>query len=1114
MKFIADLHIHSHYSMATSSKLTPEYLEYWGRLKGINVIGTGDCIHPGWLSELAEKLEPTENGFFVLKDSYRLEESKRLKHENIPDRVYFILTGEISSIYKRDDKVRKVHNLTVFPDMESLIKVQRRLDEIGNIRSDGRPILGLDSRIILEMVLESSEKSFLIPAHIWTPWFSVLGSKSGFDTLDECYGDLTKHIFAVETGLSSDPPMNWTCSFLDNFRLVSNSDAHSPEKLGREANLFDTELTYDGIYNSLKNDKGFTGTVEFFPQEGKYHYDGHKKCSIMLNPLETAKHEGICPVCGKEVTKGVMYRVAELGDRNSDPFLDTKEYHYITQLPDVIAEIKKQRSSSSKSITSEYMNIINQLGSEFHIYLNSHIDEISSAGGELLGEAVRRLRNGEINISEGFDGEFGTVKVFHDGEIDSFRYSPLFRDSSVHEPVLQPKHSMEFDIKEFKELVAIENQNRLNQNKSHTQTESNRELTAEQTDAVTHIGSSCLIIAGPGSGKTRVLAERVKYLINERFALPAEIAALTFSKKAADEIAERISRDMELQDITISTIHSFGLSILRNNYEDFGLKADFLILSDDERSDIVRSLNIKDKKNISKYLKEISKYKQGIVHDLATVIAGSDPQSPSGIIHDLDTIAGYSPQSPTGIVHDLNNEILSEYQNKLKEINSIDIDDLVFLTSELLTKNESFRKKSIGHLRHLLIDEFQDINAAQYKFIKAITLNSDCVLTAIGDPDQSIYGFRGSDNKYINNLKSAYPNLKTVALTKSFRCPDTILKAADDVMDRENYLMGVETMHAVETRHALSLRSPTTITIHESENEHSEADYIAKEIVKIIGGVRSLSIESGISDGENKNYGFSDFAVLCRASFMFDPIIKAFDSQGIPYQMIDNEPFYMKEPYKSPFKAIRECYLPLKRGDKNHSNHLFSMVKDTQVFNMIKDGESLTTVAQYLLKNQSEGYDEDKVLRFTQSIKDYDEFIRIYNLRSGVDDYKPEFEAVPIITIHSAKGLEFKNVFIPGCEESIIPFTLFGKNDKTDDPLQDNDLQKNDLDEERRIFYVAITRAKEKLYLSHAEKRFYRGRALTLKKSRFLEKISKELIKLEKREQKLKKKDDNQLTMF
>jgi DNA helicase-2/ATP-dependent DNA helicase PcrA len=305
-------------------------------------------------------------------------------------------------------------------------------------------------------------------------------------------------------------------------------------------------------------------------------------------------------------------------------------------------------------------------------------------------------------------------------------------------------------------------------------------------------------------------------------------------------------------------------------------------------------------------------------------------------------------------------------------------------------------------------------------------------------------------------------------------------------MDRTDYLKGIT--------------EGTVIKINESESDNSEADWIAREIVKLLGGVRSLSIDSGISDGENKHYGFSDFAVLCRASFMFDPIIKAFDSQGIPYQMIDNDPFYMKEPYKSPFKAIRECYLSLKRGDEIRNNHLFDM---------IKAGESFSNVVLYLFKNQSEEYDEDKVKRFTQGIKDYDEFIRLYNLRSGVDDYKPEFEAVPIITIHSAKGLEFKTVFIPGCEEMIIPFSIFGKDDKAEDSPEENYF-----DEERRIFYVALTRSKERLYLSHATKRLFRGRILTLKKSRFLEKISHELVKIEKREQKSKKKDDNQLTMF
>jgi len=1045
LKFIADLHIHSHYSMATSGKLVPEYLEYWARLKGINVIGTGDCIHPGWQQELAEKLEPAGNGFFKLKDRYRLEESKKLKHEFIPDEVFFLLTGEISSIYKRGDKVRKVHNLTVFPDMESLIKVQRRLDEIGNIRSDGRPILGLDSRIILEMVLESSEKSFLIPAHIWTPWFSVLGSKSGFNTIDECYGNLTKHIFAVETGLSSDPPMNWTCSFLDRFRLVSNSDAHSPEKLGREANLFDTALSYEGIYNALKNDSGFTGTIEFYPQEGKYHYDGHKKCGIMWNPLETAKHNGICPVCGKEVTRGVMYRVAELGDRNIIPETNKKEFHSITQLPDLIAEIKKQKSSSSKSVAAEYKRLISALGAEFHVYLDSGIDEISNAGGELLAEGVRRLRNGEVYVTEGFDGEFGTVKVFREGEMDSFRYSPLFKnDSTAEHP--EVKHSVEFDVEEFKKLLEsgeIKRSDVLSPSRDEEiEAVTETGLTAEQMDGVTHRGSPCLVVAGPGSGKTKILTERIKYLIDEGFALPEEIAALTFSNRAADEMKERLGKDVFLNGITVSTLHSFGLSIIKANPASFNLSEDFSILNEDERAEIIKSINRQNNRNSSTLLKEISKFKQGMECDA-------------------------------------DESVITEYRRRLTEQNSIDIDDLILLPAELLSSDKTPGKEYTGRLKYLLIDEFQDINAAQYRLIKAMTMDGACELFAIGDPDQSIYGFRGSDTRYITELKSDYPDLKTITLTRSFRCPGTILKAAGSLLDKSSYLNG--------------LSEGVKITISESQSDSSEADWIASEIENLMGGVRSFSMESGISDGTGSAGSFRDFAVLCRASFMFDPMVKAFNNHGIPYQLIDTEPFYMKEPYKQVLDAIKGCY----GGFKHH----LKGPGDPVLVQMITDGESVSSLMLHLLKDQPADYDESKINRFFGSIKKYDDLFNLTALRAGTDDYIPDFEAVPIITIHSAKGLEFNTVFIPGCEEGVLPFTLFGNSE-------------SDIEEEKRIFYVGITRAREKLFLSYAGKRLFRGRVLNSSRSRFLDKIEKDFTEKRKREPEKQKKDDDQLRLF
>ncbi|MCB4791370.1 MAG: endonuclease Q family protein [Elusimicrobia bacterium] len=417
MKFIADLHIHSHYSLATSKNLTPEHLDLWAQLKGIDVIATGDCIHPAWLKELKEKLEPNKSGLYRLKDRYRLRTEDIKLPKKVKKEINFILQTELSCIYKKNGKVRKVHSITILPDFASAEKLQKQLEKKGNIESDGRPILGIDAKNILAMTLVSNDKAFVIPAHIWTPWFSVLGQNSGFDSISECYEDLTKYIFALETGLSSDPPMNWACSFLDGFRLVSNSDAHSPEKLGREANIFDTELSYDGVYNALKNDSGFTGTIEFFPEEGKYHFDGHRKCGICFSPGESIKHKGICPVCKKSVTKGVASRVESLSDRKDlNGFKNRKEFYSITSLPSILSEILSCGVASRK-VKEAYFDVIDKVGSDFYTLLFAGLDEIRHRKGEVLSEAVKRLRQKKVHIKEGFDGKFGRIKVFSDKEM-------------------------------------------------------------------------------------------------------------------------------------------------------------------------------------------------------------------------------------------------------------------------------------------------------------------------------------------------------------------------------------------------------------------------------------------------------------------------------------------------------------------------------------------------------------------------------------------------------------------------------------------------------------------------------------------------------------------------
>lgn len=408
MRFIADLHIHSRHSRATSRDMSPEAIWKWAQLKGISVIGTGDFTHPEWIEELREKLEPADNGLFRLK--------KKFRPDGIPDacraNVFFLLSAEISCIYSKNGKLRKIHSIILAPDFESVFKINSALTKIGNLSADGRPILGMDAKHLLKIVIDSSTGAMLVPAHAWTPHFSIFGSASGFDSLEECFEDLTPNIHAIETGLSSDPKMNWRLSALDRITLISNSDAHSATKIGREANIFDAEVSYESIIKAIKNKKGFAGTIEFFPEEGKYHFDGHRACDVSLSPIETKKHNYLCPVCKKKVTVGVMHRVEELANRK-EGFKPpgSPGFYSIIPLPEIIAETLKV-GVSSKKVNNEYFKLLEKLGNEFNILMEAPSMDIEEAGSSLLSEAISRMRAGNVHIEPGFDGEYGKVKIF------------------------------------------------------------------------------------------------------------------------------------------------------------------------------------------------------------------------------------------------------------------------------------------------------------------------------------------------------------------------------------------------------------------------------------------------------------------------------------------------------------------------------------------------------------------------------------------------------------------------------------------------------------------------------------------------------------------------------
>lgn len=413
MEQVVDLHIHSHYSRATSKNCNFKGLYYWGKLKGITIIGTGDFTHPLWFAEMRELLEPAEAGLFRLKPDLAAEIDATLPASVRQNPIRFVPSVEIATIYKKGDKLRKLHQLVIMPSFEAVSELNSRLERIGNLKADGRPILGLDSKELLRHALESSPDALYIPAHIWTPWFGLFGSKSGFDSIQEAFDELTPEIKAVETGLSSDPHMNWRVSNLDGVAITSNSDAHSPQKLGREATVIKANTTYADIIGAIKtNDKRLVGTIEFFPEEGKYHADGHRDCSVRFTPQQTKDHDGLCPQCTKPLVVGVESRVNDLADKSE--LLASKQVEYIIPLAEIIAELKGTKSTTGKAVDEEYHRVLATVGDEFSILRTTPLELIREAGFPLLALAIERLRAGNVVREPGYDGLYGTIKVFKD----------------------------------------------------------------------------------------------------------------------------------------------------------------------------------------------------------------------------------------------------------------------------------------------------------------------------------------------------------------------------------------------------------------------------------------------------------------------------------------------------------------------------------------------------------------------------------------------------------------------------------------------------------------------------------------------------------------------------
>ncbi|MBW2165040.1 MAG: UvrD-helicase domain-containing protein [Deltaproteobacteria bacterium] len=1130
MKFITDLHVHSKFSRATSKNMDLENIYISAQLKGITVVGTGDFTHNGWFSEIKEKLQPAEEGLFKLKDelSQKCDEKVPLSCRN---KVRFLLTSEISNIYKKNNKTRKNHNLLFMPDLDSVYNLNLKLDKIGNIKSDGRPILGLDARDLLEIVLETSESALFIPAHIWTPWFSLFGSKSGFDSIKECFEDLSNYIYAAETGLSSDPPMNWRVSGLDGLTLISNSDAHSPFNLGREANIFNTRLSYPKIISAIKsgNPEEFLGTFEFYPEEGKYHLDGHRKCKVCLKPNQSIANNGLCNVCGKPLTLGVLYRVEELADRPEGLKPEKSHLYYnLVPLAEILSEILNV-GPKSKKVQRNYMAALESLGPEFEILHNLSINDIEKAGIPLLGEAINRMRKKKVTIFPGYDGEYGKVKIFRQGEKEKLLgQKQLFiipeEITSVVADTL---------VKPLTQQKICKIPKKPDQTKYSKQKKTVAPLNKDQLKAVKYKKGPLLIVAGPGTGKTLTLTHRIAYIITERKVSTDNILAVTFTNKAAREMKDRLlllmDKTKKLPEVT--TFHSFCFKILKDLNND----KNYTIIDDYDRKTLIieaiKQAEIKGNKvstKLSALLKMIVSAKQNIL----------------------------SPQDNLKEINESETEELSaiykEYQNILSIQGLYDYEDLIFNMVRLLESDMDFCKKYQDKYKYIFVDEYQDLNQGQYRIIKALT-NPDSNICVIGDPDQSIYGFRGSDVRYFKSFLRDYPEAEAINLNQNYRSTETILEASYQTIKNHREYNALGSASRVYS----DIKGTKTINIIELVSEKAEAVAIGKIIEKMIGGIGFHSIDYGSVDSSctKKQMGFSDFAVLFRSWIQSKIIADVFDNANIPYQILSRENAFnskgvsellsflkiiddrgsyvdferiidLTKPgigkktletfktwcYKNKFSLkeamLKTCRFPVVGLSKSSQQKLYGFIVNTlKIKEKIKD-LSLEEKLLYLSEKTKikdiiteQALNDIIVVTRNPDVKSSD-FLSSIALHTDTDIYSSRAEKVSLMTMHTAKGLEFPVVFIAGSEDGFIPMKKYGD-------------EEPDIDEERRLFYVAMTRARERLYFTYAKKRRVYGKMIAREVSPFINDIEMSLIKHEESHfKKTKKKTGVQLKLF
>lgn len=1023
---IADLHIHSRFSRATSRECDAPHLDLWARRKGIGLIGTGDFTHPAWREELKQMLIPAQEGLYRLRDSLVLP--CEIQPQDAPR---FVVSGEISTIYKRGGKTRKVHHVILLPSLEAAEELSHRLEAIGNIRSDGRPILGLDSRDLLEITMECCPQAIYIPAHIWTPHFSLFGAFSDFETLEECYADMSPYIHALETGLSSDPLMNRRLSMLDGYTLVSNSDAHSPAKLGREANLLDCECSYPALKRAIETGEGFHGTIEFYPEEGKYHLDGHRNCRCCLEPAQTVQLNGLCPVCGRRLTVGVLHRVEALADRAA-PIALPKPFESLMPLPELLADCMGV-SQASKKVDAAYFALLGRLGSEFDILRLRSLDDIESAAGPIVAQGVQRLREGRVIRQAGYDGEYGVIRLFEPGETQL-----LCGQTSLLEPLV-PAKATGFRTQ------GVSRKKEAGKASVGPDAQATEPMNAEQLLAVQSADACTAVVAGPGTGKTKTLVSRIAYLIESLGVPSGEITAVTFTRQAAAEMLERLTARLDkkaVRGLTVGTFHAICMKLLDRRP----------IVTRPQAQEIVSTLLKEHDEHLSpaECLRLLSLYKNHLC--VRTQETASLPAWLPGA-----------------------------YEQRLKLLGVRDLDDALL---HALQVPVSAKKQ----FHHLLVDEFQDINPLQHALINHWSEKSKS-LFVIGDPDQAIYGFRGAQADCFETFLNAHPHTNLIRLRQNYRCTPQIVEAA---------LCAIRPNPGMERVLEANRPAGTAIRLLEAPDCFSEAVWIAREIAHMAGGVDMLDAQR--DRGERAvTRSFSEIAILCRTHRQLEQIEAALAHDSIPCVISGHDAFLCDQTvqgmlgffaslldrrdsvslhaaldglWRIPAALIQPAAVALSECETLDAGLLAQMLADFPLLQPWVD--AVSRISPCLLQEKPR-----KLLEVLASLchLESDAVSGLLNaavfyadLPSMLSSLRTEDSAdvrrasgtgyisgaVRLMTLHAAKGLEFPVVFLAGVSEGSLPLERAQSH--------------TDIEEERRLFFVGITRAREELIVTCAGK--------------------------------------------